>query len=169
MAMAWSQDDSFFIESLNTTKGPGKSISKVSLLGYNGDVKFVVNATGLRILAMAKPAGLDHVFAFQIRTQGSKMGFITLDSVKQGQIRPGSRATLTWWSGGPPDSSVSIEIWTSAEGWRQIASEVPNTGSFDWSVPMDLIQVTGGGELITRIRSVEEHGIAHTTSFPVDV
>ena len=165
-AMAWS-DSGFTIKSVNSTAGPGRHVTAVSLVGSSAPVKYTLAADGLHIAPMQKPAGLDHVFVFRLQMNGTKIGFISWDLLDESTptIQPGASVTLRWRSGGTSDTNVAIDSWF-AETWHQVTTSTPNTGVFLWDVP-EAMGSGDSGPIILRIRSLDEIDIGHTAMFPL--
>jgi alkaline phosphatase D len=52
------------------------------------------------------------------------------------KLVPGSRQTIRWTRVGTGNGNVKIE-YNTGTGWRSIAASVPNTGSYNWMVPVE--------------------------------
>jgi hypothetical protein len=147
-ALAWSDDGSFHIKSINTTalERLGKKISSVALVGASDQkVDFSLQSDGLHITSLKKPASVQHAFVFRIHLD-SNLGFVAWDRPRledQPAIRPGRNNTLRWLSGADAMDTaedIKLERWVSAEGrWKSLSSALlPNTGVFIWDAPSAL-------------------------------
>lgn len=161
--MAWSDDDTFVVLSLNSSSEFGNRISSVSLLGGADTVTFSVEADGLHLGPVTRPAAVKHAFVFRLHLDGSAVGFVAWDLPHEESptIIPGGVCHLRWMSGGTSDERLAIEMWTGTT-WDVIDDAVPNTRAYTWHVPHDLPV----GEPTLRIRAVDELSVQHVTSFP---
>lgn len=142
LAMAWS-DDGYTITSLATGAslgGVGSTITKVSLVGYNGTVKWAQEADGLHIapLAGGRPAALDHVFAFQVTLDNATVGALDWHPIRP--LERGAQALLRWSSAATAerDAQFVLEYSTHRDGeapvWEHIA-DVAGAHELSWTVP----------------------------------
>jgi hypothetical protein len=154
------------IKALNSSSTYGKRVSSLALLGApaGAQIPYRVLADGLHIGPVTKPAKVDHAFSFRLHLDGSVVGFVAFDRPDREQptIRPGVRNTLRWLSGAGGDGSeVAIESWAHNKGaWQPIGTDqrpegvssgIPNTGSYEWETPQDIV-----APLLLRIRAVGE-------------
>lgn len=176
-ALAWPQDGSFHIKSINTSVVDklGNKISSVSLVGApDQTVDFSLQSDGLHIKSLQKPANVEHAFVFRIHMD-SEIGFVSWDRARredQPVIRPGFSSTLRWLSGSDNTKDtaddVNLERWVGAEGrWKPLNANgepLPNTGTYTWNVPPVL-----ESPLLLRITAAFEDGIEHIAQMPVHV
>lgn len=116
----------------------------------------------------------------RMHLDGSRTGFVAWDrpDPTQPKILRGSRHVLRWLSGANPASvaavvanapapapAVAIEMWAHGDAqnpqgaWRAISSEaerLPDTGSYEWEVPLQLV-----APLLLRVRALGEQGVEH--------
>ena len=164
-AMAWSDDGTFVVHSVNSTTGVGKHVSGVSLVGSTEKVSYTVGADGLHIGPVSQPSSVKHAFVFRAHLDGSRVGFVTWDLLDEQTpvIVPGAVCRLQWRSGGSVDDRVSIDVWTGTV-WATVVDRIPNTGRYAWRVPDPLLV---SGEPVLRIRVVDEPNLSHVASFPL--
>ena len=159
-AMAWSSDGSFVIKSFNSTKGAGKRITSLSLLGSTEKVSFKLQPDGMHIAPLQKPQSPGPAYVFRAHLDDSAVGFLAWD--RNDPVQAGKRNTLRWLSGAAAGdgSAVAIERWTPAAGWEAVedGARVPNSGSFVWAAPREL-----DAPPLLRVRALGrgEEGVEH--------
>ena len=142
IALGWPEDSRLVVKSLAKPAGAtGNKISRVSLLGYRGRVKWSQTPDGLVVELPAKKVS---DYACTLKIAGTDLQPVTVAEVVE-PVRPDSQGTLTLGAavaelhgdqikqeeqGGQPN----IGFWDRADEWVSWKAQLPKTGKFKISV-----------------------------------